>query len=96
MSLRLIRGAACHVAGLALLALCAFAQSERGSISGAVHDVSGAVVPGASIKVTNVATNVILNTVSNAQGEYAVPSLPPSTYTVRVEKRGSVLPRKRA
>ena len=80
--------AACAGLSLGLLALSAFAQSERGSISGAVHDASGAVIPGASIKVTNTATNVSLDTVSNAQGEYAMPSLPPSTYNVRVEKDG--------
>ena len=74
--------------GFALLTLSALAQSERGTVSGAIHDSSGAVIPGASIKVTNDATNVAVDTVSNAQGEYTVPSLPPSTYTVRVEKQG--------
>ena len=49
---------------------------------------SGAVVPGASIRITNEETNVALSTASNAQGEYTAPSLPPSSYTVRVEKAG--------
>jgi hypothetical protein len=88
MNLHLSGGAVRLVLGLALLALSAFAQSERGSITGAVRDTSGAVVPGASIKITNDATNVAVDTVSNAQGEYTVPSLPPSIYTVRVEKQG--------
>ncbi|MES1257673.1 MAG: carboxypeptidase-like regulatory domain-containing protein, partial [Acidobacteriota bacterium] len=54
---------------LAALALSAFAQSERGIITGAVRDTSGAVVPGASIKIVNTATNVTLDTVSNVEGE---------------------------
>ena len=70
------------------LAIPGFAQSERGTITGSVHDASGAVVPDASVKITNDATNVTLNTVSNAQGEYTLPSLPPAPYTVRVEKQG--------
>ena len=80
---------------LALLGvvLCAFtvpgfAQSERGTISGTIHDSSGAIVPGASIKITNTDTNVTLDTASNSRGEFTAPSLPPSTYTIRVEKPG--------
>ena len=76
---------------LVCLALCAgslFAQSERGSITGAVRDSSGAVVPGAKITITNPTTNVNISAVSNDQGEYTVPSLSPGTYSVRVEKTG--------
>jgi hypothetical protein len=79
-----VRGVLC----LALLALNVFAQSERGSITGAVRDASGAVVPSAKITVTNSATNVTVNAVSNDQGEFTVPSLQPGTYTVRIEKQG--------
>jgi hypothetical protein len=79
-----IRGLAC----LALLSLSAFAQSERGAITGAVRDASGAVVPAAKITITNNATNVAIVATSNGQGEFTVPSLQPGTYTVRVEKQG--------
>ena len=74
---------------LVCLALCAgslFAQSERGTITGAVRDSSGAVVPGAKITITNPTTNVNIAAISNDQGEYTVPSLSPGTYSVRVEK----------
>src|SRR5580700_10993905 len=73
---------------LALLSLSVFAQSERGVITGAVRDASGAVVPGAKVTVTNIATNVSIIAASNGQGEFTVPSLQPGTYTVRVEKQG--------
>jgi len=78
------RGVVC----LALLALNVFAQSERGAITGAVRDASGAVVPSAKITVTNSATNVSVNATSNDQGEFTVPSLQPGTYIVRIEKQG--------
>jgi hypothetical protein len=64
------------------------AQSERGTITGTVHDASGAVVPGANVKVTNVATNVVITTTSNASGEYTVPGIAAATYNLRVEKQG--------
>ena len=71
-----------------LFAFSLFAQSERGSITGTVHDSSGAVVPGAKITITNAATNVASDAVSNAAGEFTVPSLQPGTYNIRVEKAG--------
>jgi hypothetical protein len=88
MNLRLagfvIRGFLCF----ALLAIGAFAQNERGTITGAVRDASGAVVPDARVTVTNSATNVAIVAATNGQGEYTVPSLSPGSYTVRVEKSG--------
>jgi len=46
------------------------AQSERGTITGTVHDSSGAVVPAANVRITNVATNVTIATTSNLSGEF--------------------------
>ncbi len=80
----MIRGFFC----LALLAGGVFAQNERGTITGAVRDASGAVVPGARVTITNSATNVAEVATTNGQGEYTVPSLSPGSYTVRVEKGG--------
>ena len=73
---------------LLLLSLAAFAQSDRGTITGVVHDSSGAIVPAAKIAVVNQATKVSLPAVSNESGEYTVPSLQPGTYSVRVTKEG--------
>jgi hypothetical protein len=70
------------------LAAFALAQSERGTITGAVRDQSGAVVPSASVTVTNQATNVASHLVTNDAGEFTVPNLPPGIYLVRVEKAG--------
>lgn len=74
---------------LAPLAINLFGQaSERGIITGVVRDTSGAVVPKAKITVSNNATGVNQNIVSNDAGEFTVPNLQPGPYTVRVEKEG--------
>ena len=53
------------IMGLALLAcpLTAFAQTERGTITGVVMDSTKAAVPGVSVRVINTATNVATNVV---------------------------------
>jgi len=71
-----------------LLAAVAFAQSERGTITGIVHDSSGAVVPGAKVTITNPSTNVSITATTNDAGEYTVPSLQAGAYNVWVVKDG--------
>jgi hypothetical protein len=68
---------------------CALAQGGGSvAISGTVTDPSGAVVPGAKVTVTDKSTSVARSIVSNAGGEFNIPSLRPSTYTVSVEAAG--------
>ncbi len=64
------------------------AQLTRGSISGTVRDASGAVVPGATVRVTNVATKVSRDETTNEEGFYRAGALDPGTYSVLVEKTG--------
>src|SRR5262245_19429824 len=71
-----------------LLSVGAFAQSDRGVLTGTVSDSSGAVIPGATVTATNLATNVASNTITTEGGLYAIPALPPGTYKVRVELTG--------
>jgi hypothetical protein len=63
-------------------------QSTTGSIYGAVADVSGALIPNASVTVTNVATGQTLKTKSNGTGNYLFPALPPGRYTVAARVSG--------
>jgi hypothetical protein len=70
-----------------LLSVSAFGQTF-GDISGEVMDGSGAVIPGASVVVTNVGTNTSRNTETNDAGLYRFPSLVPGIYTVRVQAEG--------
>jgi hypothetical protein len=75
-------------AGLLAFPLSAAAQMTRGAISGTVRDAQGAVVPGATVTVTNVATNSTRSIVSDAQGFYRVPALEPGTYNVKTDLSG--------
>ena len=65
----------------------AFAQGSV-TIFGTVTDASGAVVPGATITVTNVQTAFDRVTVSDANGSYAISQLPVGLYTVKAELTG--------
>jgi hypothetical protein len=75
--------------GLAvLLAAGALAQDFRGTILGVVTDSQQAAVPGASVTVTNLGTNVASTVVTDAKGQYRVPYLISGTYAVKVELTG--------
>jgi hypothetical protein len=69
------------------LALPAFAQTF-GEITGRVTDASGAAAPESAVTVTNMSTNATRHTVTTVTGDYSLPSLPPGTYSVKVEKPG--------
>ena len=71
-----------------LLANCAFTQSGTGTVSGTVRDQSGAVIPGAKVTITNVATNVSASTTSNEAGVYYFPGIIVGTYRLTVESPG--------
>jgi Carboxypeptidase regulatory-like domain/TonB dependent receptor len=58
--------------------------TELGAIAGRVTDPAGAVIPGAHVKVTNQATNVVREVTSDSQGDFAARSLVPGMYRVEV------------
>jgi len=61
-------------------------QLGTGSIGGTVEDASGAVLPGATVTVTNVGTGLVRTAVTNEAGQFNVAVLPPGNeYRVRVE-----------
>jgi hypothetical protein len=64
------------------------AQADLGSISGVVTDASGAVVPRATVTVTNTATGAVRVSVTNEKGEYQVAQLNPATYRVDITADG--------
>src|ERR1017187_2930083 len=64
------------------------AQGLFGTISGAVTDPTGAIIPGATVSVTNVATNVKMILTTNSAGEYSVSSLNPGIYRVEASAKG--------
>src|SRR3989440_2772100 len=73
---------------IGLLALTAFGQQTTGSLSGTITDQSGAVVPGATVKVVNVDTGAERNAESNSQGVFDLQTLQPGKYTVTVDAKG--------
>ncbi|PYR55349.1 MAG: hypothetical protein DMF85_19795 [Acidobacteria bacterium] len=66
----------------------AFAQRTTASVRGTVTDPSKAVVPGATVTVTNRDTGLTRTTTTNAEGVYSVSELPVGRYTVSVELQG--------
>src|SRR5579875_2644806 len=66
----------------------AFAQTNRGGISGNVTDTSGAVVPNARITITNMGTNEVRHLSTGANGAYIQENLEPAEYKVEVTAPG--------
>src|SRR5262245_42332009 len=78
-------------AGLFIPIVCAAAvpaQTNRGGISGTVFDATGAVVPGATVTVTNVGTNQTVKLTTSAEGVFTATSLEPVVYSVTIEASG--------
>lgn len=71
-----------------LLTASAVLAQTSGTIDGTVRDATGAPIPAATITVTNTARGTSQTVVSNQDGEYVVPFLPPGNYQVSVEKSG--------
>src|SRR5438876_2943124 len=59
-----------------------------GEVTGRVTDPSGAVIPGASVTLTNVNTNAVRNVVTTEAGNYTFPSVAPGFYRLRTELPG--------
>jgi hypothetical protein len=73
-----------------LLSLSSFVHGQTGNatISGQVADPSGALMPGVTISVKNVATNVVRGTETNPQGQYTMSNLIPGGYTLTAQAAG--------
>jgi hypothetical protein len=79
--------------GTALVAVlvCApliWSQDATGNIDGVITDASGAVVPGATVVVTNLGTKISKQTTTDSQGFYQVLQLPIGSYEVSAEASG--------
>src|SRR5712692_9749576 len=72
----------------ALSAGSVMAQSTYGTLLGTVRDATGAVVPQASIAVTEVTTNISKTGVANERGDYEIPNLLPGTYEITISGSG--------
>ena len=73
---------------IALFGTTARAQYEDGSLTGTIHDATGAVVGNATVTVTNVNTGIETKVTTNGSGDYVVPSLRVGTYGIKAEAPG--------
>ncbi|HTF68302.1 MAG TPA: carboxypeptidase-like regulatory domain-containing protein, partial [Edaphobacter sp.] len=76
------------VAVVLMMTVSAWAQLSTATLFGAVTDNSGAVIPNATITLTQVDTNFTRTVKSNDQGQYRAEFLPIGSYTARVEVSG--------
>lgn len=81
------------LAGSSLVLLLAatpysFGQAVYGSIFGTVTDASGAVIPNATVTVTDVAKGTSVTVNANSSGDFAADHLIPDMYTVKVNAEG--------
>ena len=78
----------CGALGVLLICLPAWSQGNAGRILGTLTDQSGGVLVGATVTVTDTQRGTTRTLTTNQAGEYNVPSLLPSTYTVHGEAMG--------
>jgi Carboxypeptidase regulatory-like domain len=72
-----------------VLFLCPLMYGQaNGSLLGTVSDKAGAVITGASVKITSEATGLVREAKTDDSGHYLVPLLPVSVYTIHVEAQG--------
>src|SRR3954469_2562800 len=90
-----LEGVCCSCLGIVALAVLvtfssspATAQVLFGSVVGSVADASGASVPGATVRITEVSTNDSRTVQTNDAGAYTVSTVPAGTYRVEITKEG--------
>jgi hypothetical protein len=71
-----------------LIAPFAFAQSDRGTITGTVSDPAGAVVPNASVEAKNTQSSETFKVGTTGTGNFTIPALPVGTYELTVTSAG--------
>ena len=67
---------------------CLVYSQATTSLSGRVTDKSGAILPGASVRLTLIATSATRDNVTNASGEYQFSQLAPGRYNLTVSSPG--------
>src|SRR5258705_6768250 len=72
----------------ALFVLPAFAQSDRGTITGTISDPAGALVAGAAVQGKNIDTGAVYTAASTTTGNYNLSQMPTGTYELTVTVQG--------
>ena len=86
----MLRRCAGFLAGFLILLVVspAFGQGGRAEINGTVMDAGKAVLPGATITITDERTGIERALTSGGEGRFVIPTLVPSTYTIKAEMQG--------
>src|SRR5437660_12129872 len=63
-------------------------QITTGTIQGTVTDANGAIVPGATVEIKNLETNLIRDLTTDDGGRFVALALPPGKYSITVSKQG--------
>jgi hypothetical protein len=81
-------GAFALVLVISLFTATAFAQSATTSVRGVVKDATGAVLPNATVTLTNVANAQVITAKTNKEGEYQLQQILPAKYSITVNAKG--------
>ena len=81
-------GATVLILLLAFVSAMAFGQAETGMVSGTAQDPTGAVIPNATVTLTNNGTGATRTVTTGPNGQYTITNLQPGMYTVDVTAKG--------
>ena len=76
------------IAVLSLHAVRAYAQFDTASVVGTIRDNTGAVIPGATVTLTNARHGRVATRTTNGEGVYEFLTVRPGSYVVTAEKSG--------
>src|SRR3989442_2151777 len=86
---RLLRSGLGFVLAVVLCFTCAaMGQTETATVSGLITDDTGAVVPGAEVKLQSVERGTVGSATTNNSGIYVFVSVHPGQYQLIVQKTG--------
>jgi hypothetical protein len=85
-----VKGLSLSLFVASLVAIPAIAQTQitTGTIQGVIQDANGAALPGATIELKNIDTNLMRTTTSDEDGRFVAPQLPSGRYSLTVSKTG--------
>jgi outer membrane receptor protein involved in Fe transport len=78
----------CSIAILLALVTTSVAQTSKGFVVGTITDPNAAAVPGVTVKITNAATGVTRETISQQDGSYRFDAVDPGTYKLEISATG--------
>ncbi len=73
---------------LFIMAVPRAGSQQQATLSGTVTDPTGALIPGVTIRMTNIQTQVTVSAITNSTGYYVVANLIPGVYSLTAQKQG--------